>query len=441
MMILETKGLKYSYQDGTQAIKGVDVKIKKGKKIAFVGKNGSGKSTLFMLLNGTLKPKEGAVYFHGKPMEYDAKSLREVRKSVGIVFQNSDDQIFAPTVYQDVGFGPTNLGYSKEEVEEKVEQTLEYIGITEFKDKPPHHLSGGQKKRVAIAGVCSMDPEIMILDEPLANLDPVGADEILDLLNELNHNGTTLIISTHDVELAYSWADYVYFMTEGNVIGEGLPEDVFRDADLLRKSYLRQPRTLEIYSELERRNLAVRNRFPTSVPELVNSFKPPELMWIEVSPDVKEGDIINLGVMHGEYAISSPYEAVNAKVLHIHPDGHAIAEMTRHGIKSGGIVIYDTDRYDEASFRKVVAEEDIDNIGAMGKKSKTLAENNLIDLQITSGVIDKSILMALCGKRSLIMTSGGMVEHAVKRIDGYAENSGIAIQLSLANIERDELDL
>ena len=281
----------------------------------------------------------------------------------------------------------------------------------------------------------------MILDEPLANLDPVGADEILDLLNELNHNGTTMIISTHDVELAYSWADYVYFMTEGNLIGEGKPEDVFRDADLLRKSYLRQPRTLEIYSELERRNLAIHNRFPTSVPELVNSLRPPELMWIEVSPDVKEGDIINLGVMYGNYAISSPYEAVNARVLHIHPDGHAIAEMTRHGIKSGGIVIYDTDKYDEASFRKIVAEEDIDNIGAMGKKSKTLAENNLIDLQITSGVIDKSILMALCGKRSLIMTSGGMVEHAVKRIDSYAENSGIAIQMSLANVEKDELDL
>ncbi|NOQ48826.1 MAG: ATP-binding cassette domain-containing protein, partial [Methanococcoides sp.] len=120
-MILETKGLKYSYHDGTQALKGIDVKIKKGKKIAFVGKNGSGKSTLFMLLNGTLKPKEGTVYFHEKPMEYDSKSLREIRKSVGIVFQNSDDQIFAPTVYQDVGFGPTNLGHSKEEVDELVE--------------------------------------------------------------------------------------------------------------------------------------------------------------------------------------------------------------------------------------------------------------------------------------------------------------------------------
>lgn len=440
-MILETKGLKYSYHDGTQALKGIDVKIKKGKKIAFVGKNGSGKSTLFMLLNGTLKPKEGTVYFHGKPMEYDSKSLREIRKSVGIVFQNSDDQIFAPTVYQDVGFGPTNLGHSKEEVEILVEKTLEYIGITEFRNKPPHHLSGGQKKRVAIAGVCSMEPDVMILDEPLANLDPVGADEILDLLNELNQNNTTMIISTHDVELAYSWADHVYFMNEGNIIGEGAPEDVFKDMELLKKSNLRQPRTLEIYNELERRNLATRNKFPTSVPELVHSLKPPELMWIEVSPDVKEGDVVNLGILHGEYAINSPYEAVNAKVLHIHPEGHAIAEMTRHGIKPGGIFIYDMDKYDAGPFKRILAEEDIDSIGAMGKKSKSLAEKYLLDLQITSGVIDKSILMALCGKRSMILTSGGMIEHAVKRIDEYAENSGIAIQLSLVNSEREELGI
>ncbi|RSD33603.1 MAG: cobalt/nickel transport system ATP-binding protein [Methanohalophilus sp.] len=220
MVILETRGLKYSYPDGTTAVKGVDIKLKKGKRIAFVGKNGSGKSTLFLLLNGTLKPAEGKIFYDGRELVYDQASLREIRKNIGIVFQNSDDQVFAPTVYQDVAFGPVNLGYSKAEIEKKVNGTLEYFGLSELRDKPPHHLSGGQKKRVAIAGIVAMDPQAIILDEPLASLDPVGADELLDVLHELNHMGTSLIISTHDVDLAYSWADYVFFMVDGEVIGE-----------------------------------------------------------------------------------------------------------------------------------------------------------------------------------------------------------------------------
>ncbi len=428
-MVIETKDLRYSYPDGTEAIKGVDVKIDKGAKIAFVGKNGSGKSTLFMLMNGTLKPRAGEVRFNAIPVEYNSRSLRELRKNIGIVFQNSDDQIFAPTVYQDVAFGPTNLGLSKEEVERVVQDTLEYIGLMEIKNKPPHHLSGGQKKRVAIAGVVSMGPEVIILDEPLANLDPVGADEILELLNELNHNGTTLVISTHDVELAYSWADYVYFMSEGLLIGEGVPEDVFKDDELLRRAHLKQPRLLEVYGELERRGLAKNRNFPTSVPELVNILKPPELMWIDIPPETKQGDLVNLGVMHGDYALACPYEAINARILHIHPEGRAIAEMTRHGIRSGGIVLYDIDSYDPELFKKIMMDEEIEMIGAMGKKSKTIAADRNINVTVTSGVIDRSILMALCGKRCMILTSGGMIAHAAKRINEYADNSGIAINL------------
>ncbi|MCD4737345.1 MAG: ATP-binding cassette domain-containing protein [Bacteroidales bacterium] len=433
MMILETKGLKYSYPDGTQAINGIDVEIKKGKKIAFVGKNGSGKSTLFMLLNGTLKPKEGMIYFHGELMEYDAKSLREIRKSVGIVFQNSDDQIFAPTVYQDVGFGPTNLGYSKEEVEEIVEQSLEYMGINYLKKKPPHHLSGGQKKRVAIAGVCAMDPEVMILDEPLANLDPVGADEILELLNELNYNGTTMIISTHDVELAYSWADYVYFMADGEMIGKGIPEKAFTNTRLLRKSHLKQPMILEIYQELEQRGLACRGQFPTNMPELVNTLKLPNLMQVNVPEGVKEGDTINLGVLSEEYAIHGDYEAINGKILQItSDDGKAIVEIQPHELKAGGITIYDMDGYDSDEFHKVVNKRNIDFICALGKRSKAIAEENLIYVDVGTGAIDKSILMSLYGKKPIILTTGGMIDHSIKRINDYAEKSGIAINVNLA---------
>ncbi|RXA20827.1 ATP-binding cassette domain-containing protein [Methanosarcina sp. MSH10X1] len=435
MIILETRGLKYAYPDGTVAVQDLNIEIMKGKKIAFVGQNGSGKSTLFLLLNGTLKPSQGEVLFHGVPLEYDSKSLREIRRSIGIVFQNSDDQIFAPTVFQDVAFGPSNLGYSKERVDTCVQLALEQVGLSRIKDKPPHHLSGGQKKRVAIAGIMAMEPEVIILDEPLSNLDPVGADEIMDLINEFNHFGSTIIISTHDVDLAYRWSDYVFLLSNSKIIGQGTPAEVFKDPELLKKAGLRQPTTLEIYHEIERRGLAYGRNSPKTIPELVNTLKPLDLMWVEVPPGVREGDNLNLGVMYGEYATQSPYEAINATVLHIHSDGRAIVELKRKGIKAGGVLLYDTDSYSLPEIKQIIKEGEIVFVGAMGKKSKILAEQDGVRLDVTSGVIDKSILMALCGKRCLILTAGGMVDHALKRIKEYVEKSGIEFTVGVVNRE------
>ncbi|MHC1595132.1 MAG: energy-coupling factor ABC transporter ATP-binding protein [Methanotrichaceae archaeon] len=433
MVILETQDLKFTYPDGTKAIKGVNIKLMNGMKIAFVGQNGSGKSTLFLLLNGTLKPSEGRILFDGQELQHDSRSLKEVRKNVGIVFQNSDDQIFAPTVYQDVAFGPSNLGHSKEKVDKKVNEMLEYFGIDDLKVRPPHHLSGGQKKRVAIAGVVAMEPQVIILDEPLANLDPVGADELLDVLNELNHMGTTLIISTHDVDLAYSWADHVFVLVNGEIIGEGGPAEVFKDPELLRKAQLRRPVTFDIYKELERRGLAYSSSNPKTIPELVNALKPPDLMWIDVPPETQVGDILNFGVLYGEYALESPYEAVNGTVLHLHQEGKAIVELARHGFKAGGVTIYDIDGFDSEVFGQFVQNEGIDVIGAMGKLSKVLAEQHSIPVTISTGVIDRAILMALCGKRCMILTSGGMVSHSLNRINEYVDKSGIAINVAVAN--------
>jgi cobalt/nickel transport system ATP-binding protein len=436
MIILEARDLKYVYPDGTVAVQDLNLEIKKGKKVAFVGQNGSGKSTLFLLLNGTLKPAQGDVLFHGVPFKYDSKSLRDIRKSIGIVFQNSDDQIFAPTVYQDVAFGPANLGYSKERVDACVQKALEQVGLSRLKDKPPHHLSGGQKKRVAIAGIMAMEPEVIILDEPLSNLDPVGADEIMDLLNEFNQFGSTIIISTHDVDLAYRWSDYVFLLSNSKIIGQGTPAEVFKEPELLKKAGLRQPTTLEIYHEIERRGLASGGNSPKTIPELVNTLKPIDLIWVDVPPGVKEGDNLNLGIMYGQYATHSPYEAVNATVLHIHPDGRAIVELKRKGIKAGGILIYDTDNYSLSELKQILKEGEIIFVGAMGKKSKILAEQDGIRLDISSGVIDKTILTALCGKRCLILTAGGMVDHAFKRIKEYVETSGIEFTVGVVN--RDE---
>ncbi|MDW7732714.1 MAG: ATP-binding cassette domain-containing protein [Methanolobus sp.] len=438
MTILETKNLTFSYPDGTVALDDISVKIEEGKKIAFVGRNGSGKSTLFLSMNGTHRPKKGEILFHGKPLKYDSKSLREVRKNIGIVFQNSDDQIFAPTIYQDVAFGPTNLDYSKEKVQEIAHKTLEYVGLMHLKDKPPHHLSGGQKKRVAIAGIVAMDPEIIILDEPLANLDPVGADEVMDLLNEQSYFGKTIIISTHDVDLAYSWADYVFLMNEHKIISEGTPEEIFMQPDKLKAAHLRRPATLEIYEEIKRRGLARNNCCPRDIPDLVHSLRSQHLLWVDVPPEVKEGDYINLGIFYGEYAQNSAYEAANCKVLHIHDDGLAIVEMDRKAFRAGSIGIYDTARYSGEELVQLMDRDGIECVGAMGKKSKLLAEKDDIYLDVTAGVIDRSILNALAGQRCLILTHGGMVYHAMDRIKAYMEKSGINIPVSVINPQAEE---
>ena len=166
--MIKVKNLKYSYNSDYQALKGVSLKVEKGEMVSLLGKNGAGKSTLFLHLNGIYEPDEGQVFIDGEELKYDKKSLLKFRQKVGIVFQNPDDQIFAPTVEEDVAFGPLNLGLPMEEVQDRVEEALARVGMTGFEKKAPHHLSGGQKKRVAIAGILAMKPEIMVLDEPTA---------------------------------------------------------------------------------------------------------------------------------------------------------------------------------------------------------------------------------------------------------------------------------
>lgn len=242
MNIIETKNISYNYPDGTEALKNVDFTAKKGKIVALLGPNGAGKSTLFLHFNGILRPTQGSITIDSEPLRYEKKDLMKVRQKVGIVFQNPDDQLFAPTVIEDVAFGPMNIGLPEEEVEKRVKDALERVGMEGSENKAPHHLSGGQKKRVAIAGILAMKPEIMVLDEPTSGLDPKGASQIMHLLYNLNQEGMTIIISTHDVDLVPLYAYNVYIISEGRIIKEGSPLDVFQDVKTIRGANLRLPR-------------------------------------------------------------------------------------------------------------------------------------------------------------------------------------------------------
>ncbi|MDO5824226.1 energy-coupling factor ABC transporter ATP-binding protein [Methanobrevibacter sp.] len=254
---LETKNLSFTYPDGTQALKNINLKIKKGEKIAIVGPNGAGKSTLFSHLNGLTEPTSGHIEVDGEEIIYNRDELLKVRQKVGIVFQDPNDQLFAPTVKEDVAFGPMNLGLDYDEVKKRIVESLEMVGMRGFEDKTPHHLSGGQQKRVAIAGIIAMRPEIMILDEPTAGLDPEGVDKVLAILNRLNDEGISIIISSHDIEMVNQFADKIFVLYSGEIIAHGDKHQIFSDKKLLKKACLKEPVTTEILYKLKENGLDV----------------------------------------------------------------------------------------------------------------------------------------------------------------------------------------
>ncbi|WP_296859246.1 ATP-binding cassette domain-containing protein [uncultured Methanobrevibacter sp.] len=254
---LQTKDLSFTYPDGTEALKKVNITIKKGERIAIMGPNGAGKSTLFSHFNGLSEPTSGHVEIDGEKIIFERDELLKVRQKVGIVFQDPNDQLFAPTVKEDVAFGPMNLGLDYDEVNSRITEALELVGMSGFEDKTPHHLSGGQQKRVAIAGIVAMKPEIMILDEPTAGLDPEGVDKVLNILNNLNKEGISIVISSHDIEMVNHFADKIYVLYGGEIIASGDKHQIFSDKELLKKAHLKAPITTEILYKLKEKGLNV----------------------------------------------------------------------------------------------------------------------------------------------------------------------------------------
>ena len=254
---LSTENLSFTYPDGTRALKNINIEIEKGEKVAIIGPNGAGKSTLFSHFNGLTEPTSGCVKIEGKPISFEKDELLKVRQKVGIVFQDPNDQLFAPTVKEDIAFGPMNLGLSYDEVEKRVEDALKMVGMENYEDKTPHHLSGGQQKRIAIAGIIAMKPELMILDEPTAGLVPDGVEKVLNIMNQLNEEGMTLIISSHDIDMISKYADKIFVLYNGEIIESGNKNKIFSDMELLKKAHLRTPITTEILYNLKESGLNV----------------------------------------------------------------------------------------------------------------------------------------------------------------------------------------
>ncbi len=233
---LLVKGLAFAYPDGHQALFGIDLRVEPGERVAVLGPNGAGKTTLVLHLNGVLTAGAGRIEVAGLPVE--KANLHEVRRRVGIVFQDPDDQLFMQTVGEDVAFGPANFGLRGAELDERVHQALAAVGMTEHVDRSPLHLSGGQRRRVALATVLACDPEILVLDEPSANLEPVARRELAEVLLGL---GRTMLMVTHDLPYALQLCPRSVLVDDGVVVADGPTRELLADADLLAAHRLELP--------------------------------------------------------------------------------------------------------------------------------------------------------------------------------------------------------
>ena len=271
--IVETEGLCYSYEGGTQkALDHVDLRLRRGSRTAFMGGNGSGKSTLFLCLNGIRRPDSGEIRIGGKPIEYTRRGLMDVRRRVGVVFQEPDNHLFSASVYQEISFGILNLGTEEEQARREVEQVIRELGIMSFQDRPAHALSGGEKKLVAIADILVMHPEVMILDEPASSLDPKHRKKVREITEGLTEKGITVLMATHDVDYAYSWADEIILMQEGRVIRQGTPLQVFSDRGALEAAGLEMPAVLRIWENMKKRERILSEEAPPRNLEELEQF-------------------------------------------------------------------------------------------------------------------------------------------------------------------------
>jgi cobalt/nickel transport system ATP-binding protein len=238
--IIELENVQFAYPDGTCAVRGVSFSLVHGEAVGIVGANGAGKSTLLLQINGTLMPTQGNIRIG--EIVLSKKTAKDIRKKIGFVFQDPDDQLFMPTVFEDVSFGPLHLGWPTEDVRRSAIKALERVNCLHLKDRPPHKLSEGQKRSVSIASVISMDPDILVMDEPSSNLDPRSRRHLIELLRMFRHSK---ILASHDLDMIMDLCERTIVLSEGQIVADGPTMDLFSDEDLLERNGLERPLSMQ----------------------------------------------------------------------------------------------------------------------------------------------------------------------------------------------------
>lgn len=274
--LIELHAVEHRYPDGSAGLDGCSLRIAPGSRNALLGANGSGKTTLLLHLNGLLQASAGRIDFAGQPLANGRDGLNALRRRVGLVFQNPDRQLFSASVVEDVSFGPLNLGLDEATVRVRVAEALTALGLADLADKPVHHLSFGQKKRVCIAGVLAMQPEVLLLDEPMAGLDAGMQDELLALLNKLSARGITILLSTHDVDFAYRWAEQIHLLAAGRCIASFAAGELPQQANALHAAGQPLPAVVELHGTLCNLGHLAATPAPRSLGELANLLKQEE---------------------------------------------------------------------------------------------------------------------------------------------------------------------
>ncbi len=353
-IILKADNVYFSYDDQkSHSLNGLSLEIGRGKKIAFMGANGSGKSTFFLCCNGIHKPDKGTIYFDGQPLDYSREGLLKLRSKIGIVFQDPDNQLFSASVYQEISFGILNLGVPEEEARKEVEQVIETLEIEPFRHKPTHALSGGQKKQVSIADILVMHPEIIILDEPAAALDPKHTVLVNRIVDQMTENGITVIMSTHDVNYAMEWADEIVLLKDGKLLMQGTPSEVFSNKSALAATNLEQPACLQLFDSLCSKGiLKMSLPVPKNLAQLENYIEQLSLpAYVSASPSFGEAKkailVVSFGTSYHETR-EKTIDAIEHAIAEAFPDYQVYRAWTskmimkkllkRDGIKINNVV-------------------------------------------------------------------------------------------------------
>lgn len=269
-VLLEIKDICFAYGK-KEILKHIGMKVRRGERIAVMGPNGAGKSTFFLNLNGVLQADSGEIFLAGQKIT--KKELSTLRKKIGFVFQDADSQIIAPNVRAEISFGPMNMGLTRAEVGKRVDDAVAYLSLEDLQERAPHYLSGGEKKRVSIADILAMEPEVLIFDEPMAALDPMNAERVEEILTRLHEEGKTLLIATHDVDFAYRFADRVLVFSEGSLLADGKPAEIFQKEELLKKTHLKKPAVLQVWEALLKSGKVTEEEaYPVTVDEVVKGI-------------------------------------------------------------------------------------------------------------------------------------------------------------------------